>query len=196
MGKEGLSTKEVWQLLSARLGSFILSRVADEHAASDLLQETFLRVHKNLDALDDKQRIVSWVFQIARNLITNYYRSKSQAEDGITAEPQADDGEPDNMNEHIAGCTTALLMHLPETYRDAVRLYEIEQLPQQQIADRLGISLSGAKSRVQRGRDKLKHLLDHCCTFELDSRGNILDYQRKSTEKGCDACGGSQSKCK
>ena len=195
MSKDELSTKEVWELLSARLSGFILSRVADEHAASDLLQETFLRIHKNLSTLDNKQRVVSWVFQIARNLITDYYRSKSQAEDGTTTEPQTDRSESENMNEHIAGCTTALLTHLPDTYREAVRLYEIEQLPQQEIAGRLGISLSGAKSRVQRGRDKLKQLLHNCCAFEHDSRGNILDYQRKSEDKGCDACGDSQSEC-
>ena len=51
------------------------------------------------------------------------------------------------------------------------------------LAERLGLSLSGAKSRVQRAREKLKQQLLECCHFELDRRGHIIDYQPR-----CQCC--------
>ena len=72
---------------------------------------------------------------------------------------------------------------LPEPYREALLLTEYEGLTQQQLAERVGISLSGAKSRVQRGREKLKQILLDCCHVELDRRGGIIDYQGQ-----CDCC--------
>lgn len=65
-------------------------------------------------------------------------------------------------------------------------LYEIEGLSQEEISKKENISLSGAKSRIQRGRIKLKNALNDCCKFEIDKRGNILDY--KSKQDCCDNC--------
>jgi RNA polymerase sigma-70 factor (ECF subfamily) len=63
---------------------------------------------------------------------------------------------------------------LPQTLRDAVRMYEIDGLSQSEIAKRLGISLSGAKSRVQRGRRQLEQVLGNSCQLDLDRRGNVI----------------------
>lgn len=184
-----VTTERVWELLSARLGSFIRSRVRDEQTADDLLQETFLRIHRKLGTLDDEQRLFPWVFQIARNLIADHYRSRPAALP--LTEPPAEDAEPEpsssNCNEVVAGWIPAAIDHLPERYREAVRLYEMEGLSQREVADRLGLSLSGAKSRVQRGRKQLKATLEQCCSFELDRRGNILDWrQRRQRCLSCD----------
>ena len=83
-----------------------------------------------------------------------------------------------------------MIESLPEPYGDAVRLYELDGLPQQAIADRLGLSLSGAKSRVQRGREKLKEQLFACCSFQRDRRGNVIGYTRNA-DGGCELCGDS-----
>jgi RNA polymerase sigma-70 factor (ECF subfamily) len=64
---------------------------------------------------------------------------------------------------------------LPEPYSQALILTEYEGLSQKEMAERLGISFSGAKSRVQRARRKLRDLLLQCCHFELDRRA-FLDY--------------------
>jgi RNA polymerase sigma-70 factor (ECF subfamily) len=65
---------------------------------------------------------------------------------------------------------------LEEPYREALILTEYEGLTQAEYAARAGLSLSGAKSRVQRAREKLKQLLLDCCHFELDRRGGIIDF--------------------
>ncbi|MCG8404705.1 MAG: RNA polymerase sigma factor SigZ [Phycisphaerales bacterium] len=185
MTEPAFSTERIWELLSGRLRNFILSRVSDEQIADDLLQETFLRIHKNLDNVGDEQRLASWVFRIARNLIIEYYRAKGPFTTEINEELLTTDEESDNLNKQVMGWTAAMVRQLPEGYREAVQLYEIESLSQQEIANRLGISLSGAKSRVQRGRKKLKRLLRDCCSFEQDCRGNIIDYDPRKTNCRC-----------
>jgi RNA polymerase sigma-70 factor (ECF subfamily) len=81
-----------------------------------------------------------------------------------------------------------MIRELPEKYREAVQLAEIEGLPQQEIANRLSLTLSGAKSRVQRGRVLLKEVLDQCCTFHVDRRGNVMDCDPKPDRKACLGC--------
>ena len=97
--------------------------------------------------------------------------------------------EEDNLNQLILGWLPQMIAQLPETYRTAVELYEIKGIPQQKIADQLGISLSGAKSRIQRGREKLKSMLFDCCSFERDRRGNVIGFIQKSPivcHRSCD----------
>jgi RNA polymerase sigma-70 factor (ECF subfamily) len=69
---------------------------------------------------------------------------------------------------------------LPEPYREAIILTEYEGRTQKELAEYLGISLSGAKSRVQRAREKLKIMLLECCYFEFDRRGKVIDYHSRS----------------
>jgi len=81
----------------------------------------------------------------------------------------------DREMEALKASFLRMVNSLPEPYREALVLTESEGLTQQQLADRLGISLSGAKSRVQRRRDQLKGMLHECCTFEFDRRGKVID---------------------
>lgn len=191
--KESKTTEELWYLLSDQLRKFLVKRVSDEQVAEDLLQETFIRIHKKLDSVDNVERITSWVFQIARNLTIDYYRSKARKQSEIAADVseiavnlEAENSESQNVNELVMASFPSMIARLPETYREAVELYELQRMPQKEIAEKLNISLSGAKSKVQRGRTKLKELLHECCTFELDRRGNVIDCQQKCT---CDSDG-------
>jgi RNA polymerase sigma-70 factor, ECF subfamily len=80
-------------------------------------------------------------------------------------------------------CVRATVLALPEQDRQALILTEYQGLTQKELGERLGLSFSGAKSRVQRAREKLKQELLACCHFELDRRRHILDYQPR-----CDCC--------
>jgi len=183
------STEELWKLLSDRLRGFFSRRVSDPDAVEDLLQETFLRIHRGLAELDDGQRIVAWVFQVARNLVVDYHRSRPEVapeDQGAETEEHAEESDA-NLNDEVRAWLPAMIAGLPETYRRALELSELEGLSQQRVADELGLSLSGAKSRVQRGRGKLKDLLFDCCSFERDSRGNVIDYSRNDPGS-CSGC--------
>jgi len=189
MTRPPISTEQAWELLSDKLRGFLLRRVNDPQLAEDLLQETFLRIHRKLGEVDDHARLSAWVFQIARNLVIDHYRTGVRT--GTIAEVPAEAiiDKEQNLNMLVAGWLPEMIDVLPASYREAVALYELEGVPQQAIADRLGISLSGAKSRVQRGRAMLKDTLLECCSFEQDRRGNIIGY-RKNTDEDCGPCEG------
>lgn len=79
----------------------------------------------------------------------------------------------------LSSCLQPMLARLSEEYRQAIHLVELQGLTHREAADRLGLSLSGMKSRVQRGRRQLKELLDHCCVIELDGRRGVIDFERR-----------------
>ncbi len=185
------STEAIWAHLSADLRRFIRRRVTDDHVAEDLLQETFVRVHRHLPAIEDADRVAAWVYQIARNVINDHHRKPVNPVVALADTDPADDAE-DHLGQlrcRVAGWLDEMIRSLPEGYREAVQLAEVEGLSQQEVADRLGLSLSGAKSRIQRGRAMLKDALEACCHFEIDGRGNVTDCDPKPDRKVCRDCG-------
>ena len=183
------SAQSVWSELNADLWRFIRRRVPDDHTADDLLQETFVRVHQNIGGLKGADRLRGWVYRIARNVIVDHFRGERNGTvplDDSAASADEIDGE---LNSRGAAWLRQMVSSLPETYRDAVELSEIQGLSHQVVAARLGLSLSAAKSRVRRGRAELRKMLLDCCRFELDRRGNIVDYEpRRPTCLGSDSC--------
>jgi RNA polymerase sigma-70 factor (ECF subfamily) len=186
-------TTEIWREFGDRLKGFILKRVRNRHDAEDILQDVFIKIHNGIDKLEEKDKLQSWVYQITRNKIIDYYRRQTDVTvSSEISEDIVDESIPSQMNnKEIASCLKPMIDQIPEKYKQAVTLTEINGLTQKEMAEKLGLSLSGAKSRVQRGRDKLKELLLECCHFEFDRLGNILDYQQKT--KACAHCSQDQS---
>jgi RNA polymerase sigma-70 factor (ECF subfamily) len=184
-----VKTEQIWRELSDRLRQFIRSRVTSAADVDDILQTVFLRIHQNFDALRRAERMESWVFQITRNAVADHFREKRDVphEDASCVAVAEPFGEV-NVNRDVAGCVVTLIDHLPEDQKRAVSMYELEGVSQADIAERESISLSGAKSRIQRGRRNLEAMLRECCQFQIDARGNVLDYAAVSNECGPD-CG-------
>lgn len=183
------ATETIWSQLSDDLRRFIRRRVADEHVADDLLQETFLRIHRNVDKLEESNRLAAWVYQIARNVIQDHYRAKNGNVSLVDMDVAEDDDGKDRLKASAGLWLEELICQLPPTYQKAVRLSEIDGLPQHEVGDRLGLSVSGAKSRVQRGRVMLRDVLDQCCVFEFDRQGNVMDCDPKPDRTVCRDCG-------
>lgn len=184
------TTAAVWSELSADLRRYIRRRVSDDHVADDLLQETFVRIHRHIGTLQEAERLAGWVYRIARNVITDHFRrtSANVAALGDT-DPAEEAGDArDRLRSQAEDWLNEMVRQLPEKYRDAIQLSEMEGLAQQEVAQRLGLSLSGAKSRIQRGREMLKHVLDQCCTFEFDRRGNLTDCVPNPDQTVCRNC--------
>ncbi len=166
--------EQVWSELAGRLRAFIRRRVADDAQAEDILQDVFLKLVRRAGELPVPAKLQGWVFLIARNAIIDHYRTRK----ATVALPETLADESDVTAEEVEGLNAALrrmIRSLPEPYREAVRLTDIEGLSQVHLAKRLGISVSGAKSRVQRGRQALKQMLLECCRFEFDRRGGIVE---------------------
>jgi RNA polymerase sigma-70 factor, ECF subfamily len=175
--------EELYRTFRDRLRRFVLSRIPDENVADDILQDVFLTIHNKLDTLEDERKLESWIFQITRNAVADHFREKrfSQADtDSVQDLPD----EEDRAFREIADGLEEMVEELPDQYREAIQLSEFRGMPQKELANRLNISYSGAKSRVQRGRKMLKDMLMECCHFEFDRFGKIIDYHPQS----CPCC--------
>ena len=176
-----IPTEAVWREFRQPLLSFISRRVPDAADADDVLQDVFLKVHRHLPEVNDETRLAPWLYQVARNTLIDRYRRKRDTEELPETLPSAeDDMDVLEAERHIASCLKATIEDLPPAYRDALVLSELEGLPQRVVAERLGLSLSGAKSRVQRGRRMIRDSLLACCHFEFDQRGRIIEYVPRS----------------
>jgi RNA polymerase sigma-70 factor (ECF subfamily) len=175
------SLDQVWRDYHSGLLSFIRSRVGAADLAEDILQDVFVKAHSRLDTLANADRIQSWLYQIARNTIIDYYRTRKSAEPLPDELPQRPEHNDDEWQE-LGKCVLPMIGMLPEGYRDALVLSEINGLPLKEVAERLNLSLPGAKSRVQRGREKLKSVFLDCCHFKFDCRGKPIDW---SPKEGC-----------
>jgi RNA polymerase sigma-70 factor (ECF subfamily) len=184
-------TEAIWMEFSTPLKQFILSRVSDEALAEDILQDVFLKIHARIDTLKDDTKIQSWIYQITRNAVIDYYRHQ-KIEVEIPETLPAFDETPQNpaFQQIAAGLKAAILRELPEKYAQALFLTEFQGLTQKELAQKLGISVSGAKSRVQRARQLVKEQLLDCCRFEFDRYGTIIDYHPKTSP----ACSNLQCK--
>jgi RNA polymerase sigma-70 factor (ECF subfamily) len=171
------NTETVYLDFSAQLERFIAQRVSDPDSADDILQDVFMRIHNQIDTLQDESKLRGWIYQITRNAIIDYYRRRKEMVElpetlSYFDEPEIEQDAFQELLPSVGG----MLGCLPEKYRRALVLTEYQGLTQQQAALRLGLSLSGTKSRVQRGRDQLKEMLLECCHFEFDRLGKVIDY--------------------
>ncbi len=189
--KANHTTESIWHSFHDKLYQMIRSRIGDHFIAEDILQEVFIRIHTRMHTLQDDHKIQSWIYQITRNAIVDHYRKYKPTEE-LPEEIRSENPELDevqNINQarqEISDCVSPLIKQLSEPYRQAVLLSEIEGVKQKDIANQAGISLTGAKSRVQRGRAMVKEMLLECCQFEFDHQGKMIDYVAR--RKNCDNC--------
>ena len=175
-----------WQEHRSELYRFVLRRVRDEASAEDIVHAVLVKAYSRQRTLKEPSKLRPWLYQITRNAIVDYYRSQKPAQavpDDFVREDTNE--EDDHAQKELARCLVPLLNELPDLYRQALRLAELEGATQREVASQLGLSLSGAKSRVQRGRKMLLGVLLKCCRVELDRRGGVVDYEAR---EGCHGC--------
>lgn len=182
--------------LAGPVRGFLRRRVRDEATADDLAQETLLRVYRSRAALREGERLEAWLYRIARRTLADHYRrgrvSEPLAEEPADEAAEAARGEAEEVERAcLMRSLGGFLAALPEAYREPVRLAEWEGLPLELVARRLGLSLAATKSRVRRGRLRLKAELQRCCRFEFDRYGKVIDaVRRRRGEDGCGCDGG------
>ncbi len=180
-------TADVWRDFRGRLKGYLVKRIPRDEDADDILQEIFLKVHRGLPKLKDSEKLEAWVYRITKNALVDFYRTQKFPQDGVENIPdQIQDNDESEAASAIAACLRPMAEALPEADREALRLAEWEDRTQKEVAEELGLSLSGGKSKVQRARRKLKKKLLDCCRLELDRRGKIIDYRRR--DEDCNDC--------
>lgn len=200
MNQMTMTTEEAWEAFSSQLRGYIRRQVRDDDAAEDILQEVFLRMHARGATVRAEEKLAGWLYQVTRNAIMDHYRQRQRLADRSVplppdaaerfAMPEGEEGDAETEREQriqaLLPCVRAMVQALPEPYREALLLTEFAGLTQKALADQVGLSFSGAKSRVQRAREKVRSLLLACCHLEFDHAGRVVDYH-----PDCACCGGT-----
>jgi len=184
-----ISALQPWEDISARLRPFVARRIA-AHDVDDVVQDVFVRLQRGLPALRDEERFTSYLFQVARSSVSEHLRMRARhpLPDRAEGEEAAADPPDDDRDvaRSLAACVSGFVAQLPSPYREAVTLVELEGMTVREAAELAGISLSGMKSRVQRGRSQLRQLFDECCEIALDTRGKPTDVAPRTPR--CRSC--------
>jgi RNA polymerase sigma-70 factor, ECF subfamily len=178
-----ISTEQIWDNYHQEIYRFIRSRIKDADTAKDVLQDVFIKVHLNGSQIKEESKIKPWLYQVTRNIVHDHFRKQKPTLD--IDEMEVAEEKPIPVS--LAGfetCLVSFLPKLPEKYREAVTIVDLQNSNQLELAVRLNISYSALKSRVQRGRQLLKKYFVNCCRVSADKYGNIISY--KPT---CSSCG-------
>ena len=193
MAEQRAESEVPWTAFESRLNAYVRRRV-EPAAVEDVVGDILLRLVQHRAALEAARNPIAWTLRLAANAIADHHRrrdverralSRAEGEAALESLEEADQGAA----AEISRCILPLIEGLPAPYRDALLLTEIEGLTQVEAAGRLGLSVSGMKSRVQRGRAKLKQALLRCCAVRVDRRGGVVDYKPHGDGgEGCLRC--------
>ena len=204
---ESIASELIARDFRARLLRFIRARVENAADAEDIVQEVLLRMHRSVKTLSTGERLGAWLFQVARNAIIDHYRTRGRAAevvdpklssdstaDAVAAKP---DEDPRRFERDATRCLDAFLERLDARYAEALRLVDIDGLTHKAAAERLGLSVPGVKSRVQRARAMLQKTLGDCCAFDFTHSDGLVEFEAGPTTRSCaGGCGaGSVAGC-
>ncbi len=173
--------QQVWNLWADyedALKKYVFKYAKSEEVTKDIVQDTLLKVHKSCCSDKEIQNIRSWLFQIAYNSMMDFFKSERKATNLIKR--QITDNQND-MYQELSVYIEPLIGFLPEKYGAALRMADIEGLKQQEIADKLNLSLSATKSRIQRGRKLLKEEIHSCFHTKESSNSGLTDFDLKES---------------
>jgi len=169
--------------------AFVARRVRPQDA-DDVTQDALLRLHRSATSLKDEDALEAWMYRIARNTITDHHRRSAVRPDPIDPDevatlPSIDADAGPAPDVALAACLAPLLARVPDGYRQALELTDLGDMTQEEAAAQLGLSTSGMKSRVQRGRSMLRTEVGRCCRVELDARGALSDATVRDDTGAC-----------
>lgn len=170
------------------LFNYVKKRVNNAADAEDLTQEVFYKFSKANN--DEVSSMKSWLYTIAKNTITDYYRKKKimSLPGDIEEIPHRHEEEEPTVVEELSKCIVEFILQLPEDYRTMMIMSELEEVPQKEIATKLNMNYVTVRSKIQRGRKKLKGLLSSCCVIEQGGKGSILRYAKRPDDKDATGC--------
>ena len=171
-----MNSNVIYQKYGQEVYFAILKKVKDKHAANDIFQSTFYKVHKNIHQLKDQQKSRAWVFQISRNEIANYFNEELTHEDVESL--VASDGY--DVYEDIC-CFDRFIDDLPKIYKEVIELTFMGGKRQEEVSEILGISTANVKARIRRSKALLKKRFIECCNYDMNTKGKLVGVPNCAT---------------
>lgn len=178
-----MELEQLYVDLRGTLLDYIGSKVANKHDSEDILHNTFIKIATNLNAGNRPGKLRNWIFTVTKNNIADYYRAKATSGNTVVNEELIDQSPIEEYIDATKGldcCLMNFVNQLPEEYRDILVDVEVNGVKQKDLIDKYGLAYSSIRSRVQRGREKLKNILLECCKIQADNRGNILEVESRN----------------
>ena len=176
--------EDVAQELSDPLRRYLERLVGNRATADDLVQETLVKIARALPDFEGRSSVKTWAFTIASRVATDHFRrphSRAQmVEIDESAPVLVDDAEIDQrlVIDEMNSCVREVIDSLPEDYRMALVLHDLEGQTAAQTAEIVGCSLATAKIRIHRARLRLKEALNQQCNFYRDDN-DVFRCDRK-----------------
>ena len=167
----------IWIDLNEELYKFILKKVKDEQTSKDIHQEVFLKIQTKIHQLKHTSKLTSWVYQITRNSIIDYFRKVKNKNISINEIdiPEIDTNSFDYSN--LTNCINQKIKNLSSLHKEAIILTSFKNYSQKELAEHLKISYSGTKSRIQKAKEILRKNILNCPNVESDSTGKLIDFE-------------------
>ena len=176
-----------WRDIAARLRPYVARRLRNPADVDDVVQEVLVQgspgSRRRCTTASGSAR---WVYRIAERAIADamrvharmplvHWRHDARPDRGRRRRPR-----PPACSSELGECVALFVARLPSPYREAITLTDLQGLTQKDAAEAAGVTLSGMKSRVQRGRDRILAMFRECCEISLDCRGRVIQCDRRT----------------
>lgn len=168
-GAPFLCAMVAWRSYQAQLRGYLMRRVSEPALADDLLQDVFLKALQHGPGFCRIDNPRAWLFQVARNALVDHHRLAKPTlplPDDIAAEPPERD-----CAQLFEGCVDRVLTRLSADDADIIRDCDLGGMTLAQYAQSRRLSLSAAKSRVQRARRRMRTVMLSLCRTQIDEAG-------------------------
>ncbi len=181
------SREQPWDAILGDIRRYVARRLPASEV-EDAVQDVLLRLVSSQDAFDPDRPLAPWVQTVARNAVIDRQRKRTPSPPAAPVEEGLEDrtieAQTNAQRTLLGDWLRQAVERLPEPYRQAVHRVDVLGQPQAEVADALGLPYSTLKSRVQRGRTKVREMFSSCCEAELDARGRV-DAVRSRNSSCC-----------
>ncbi|WP_170308323.1 RNA polymerase sigma factor SigZ [Parashewanella tropica] len=186
-----MNIEQIWQQYHSSLYQFLLSKVSSPEEAEDILQDVIIKSLKSINQLQDSTKLKSWLFQIAKNSVMDFYRSKARNNINNTDLTEVDVKKEWNTNEsniytELEHCIQPFVQALPEAQQKMLIEIDLNGLSQKTFAEQHQLPYSTLKSQLKQSRIALKRLFSQCCQFEANDKGELIDFTHR--QSNCSDC--------
>lgn len=170
------------------LADLVCRKVKHQDYCQDIIQEVYLKILLNQSKIEKADNISAYLTRLTTNTVVDYYRRKSKSliiNETLPETSSEPDETVDSTYKLADCCLRSFIDSLPEIYRNAIIMVELDALKIKDYAVVANITLTNAKARVQRARKMLREVILRCCNYEFDSYGNIVSCKKNGDHSCC-----------